>query len=373
MVLIQLLLPTTSSSGDGSMNALAETRRELVERFKGVTAYVRSPAKGLWTAPDGHTEADDVVMVEVVTDTFDPAWWRTYSATLAHRFAQDTIHVRALPSRCPTRGRDEQTTCELSRAHRRASDSNWRRSCAQEGFDLLIAADRPDIETAADRCRECGAAVQVVQTDLATTAGVDQLWAAAAGRPVDALLANAGHGLGHAFLDQDFDDARHVIDTNITGTIYLVQLAGRTMRSRGKGRILLTGSIAGFMPGTYTAVYNGTKAFIDSFSFALRAELKDTGVTVTCLMPGATETDFFERADMLDTKVGQDPKDDPADVARRGLRRHDAGRRRRRQWLEEQTANGDGQRDALGRPCGTAPQDGRARFCQQGEGLTRPR
>jgi uncharacterized protein len=191
--------------------------------------------------------------------------------------------------------------------------------CAQEGFDLLIAADRPEIEAAADRCREFGAAVQVVQTDLATSAGVDQLWAAAAGRSVDALLANAGHGLGHAFLDQDFDDARHVIDTNITGTIYLVQLVGRTMRSRGRGRILLTGSIAGFMPGTYTAVYNGTKAFIDSFSFALRAELKDTGVTVTCLMPGATETDFFDRADMLDTKVGQDPKDDPADVARVGF------------------------------------------------------
>jgi uncharacterized protein len=98
-----------------------------------------------------------------------------------------------------------------------------------------------------------------------------------------------------------------------------VQLVGQTMRDRGQGRILLTGSIAGFMPGTYTAVYNGTKAFIDSFSFALRAELKDTGVTVTCLMPGATETDFFERADMLDTKVGQDPKDDPADVARVGF------------------------------------------------------
>ena len=96
MVLIQLLLPT-GASGDSAVTALAETRRELVDRFKGVTAYVRSPAKGLWTAPDGHTEADDVVMVEVVTDTFDRAWWRTYSATLAQRFAQDTIHVRALP------------------------------------------------------------------------------------------------------------------------------------------------------------------------------------------------------------------------------------------------------------------------------------
>jgi len=91
------------------------------------------------------------------------------------------------------------------------------------------------------------------------------------------------------------------------------------MRSRGQGRILLTGSIAGFIPGAYQAVYNGTKAFVDSFSFALRAELKDTGVTVTCLMPGATETDFFERADMLDTKLGQAEKDDPADVARVGF------------------------------------------------------
>jgi hypothetical protein len=100
MVLIQVLLPTRAS-GDPAMTALAETRRELVDRFKGVTAYIRSPAKGLWTAPDGHTEADDVVMVEVVTDRFDRAWWRTYSATLAHRFAQDAIHVRALPVEMP--------------------------------------------------------------------------------------------------------------------------------------------------------------------------------------------------------------------------------------------------------------------------------
>src|SRR4026209_1177732 len=91
------------------------------------------------------------------------------------------------------------------------------------------------------------------------------------------------------------------------------------MRARGRGRILFTGSIAGFMPGTYQAVYNATKSFIDSFSFALRAELKDSGVTVTCLMPGATDTDFFERADMLDTKVAAGKKDDPADVAKAGL------------------------------------------------------
>ena len=191
--------------------------------------------------------------------------------------------------------------------------------CAREGFDLLVAADRPEIHAAAEGFRRLGAQAVVVETDLATTDGVNRLLAAAAGRPVDALLANAGHGLGRAFLDQDFDEVRHVIDTNVSGTVYLVQRVGREMRARGQGRILLTGSIAGFMPGTYQAVYNGTKAFIDSFSFALRAELKDTGVTVTCLMPGATETDFFERADMLDTKVGQSKKDDPADVARIGF------------------------------------------------------
>ena len=117
---------------------------------------------------------------------------------------------------------------------RRASDSNWPRS-ARRKFDLLVAADRPEIQAAADRFRGLGADVTVAQTDLATTDGVDQLWAAAAGRPVDALLANAGHGLGRAFLDQDFADVRHVIDTNVTGTVYLVQLVGRAMRSRGAG------------------------------------------------------------------------------------------------------------------------------------------
>jgi short-subunit dehydrogenase len=112
---------------------------------------------------------------------------------------------------------------------------------------------------------------------------------------------------------------RKVVDTNVTGTIYLIQKVGRDMRTRGSGRILITGSIAGFLPGTYQAVYNATKAFLDSFSFALRHELKDTGVSVTCLMPGATETDFFERADMLDTKVGAAKKDDPMMVARKGF------------------------------------------------------
>jgi short-subunit dehydrogenase len=193
------------------------------------------------------------------------------------------------------------------------------RQCVEHGFDLLVAADDPGINKAAEDFRASGALVEVVETDLATTKGVDELYAAAAGRTVEALLANAGHGLGHGFLDQDFDEARHVVDTNITGTIYLIHKVGRDMRASGRGRILITGSIAGFMPGTYQAVYNGTKAFMDSFSFALRAELKDSGVSVTCLMPGATDTEFFERAGMEDTKVATGKKDDPADVAKIGF------------------------------------------------------
>jgi short-subunit dehydrogenase len=190
---------------------------------------------------------------------------------------------------------------------------------ADEGFDLLIAADRQEIADAAATLRRDGVDVAAIETDLATREGVERLYEAANGRPINALLANAGHGLGGAFLDQNFEEVEHVIDTNVTGTVYLLQLVGRDMRDRGEGKILITGSVAGYMPGTYQAVYNGTKAFIDSFAFALRAELKDTGVTVTCLMPGPTETEFFERAGLEDTKVGTQEKDDPARVARDGF------------------------------------------------------
>jgi short-subunit dehydrogenase len=191
--------------------------------------------------------------------------------------------------------------------------------CAENGFDLLIAADEPTINEAAQEFRALGVTVEAIEVDLSTLEGNDKLYAAAKGRLVEVLIANAGRGLGKDFLDQDFSEVRHVIDTNITGTLCLVQKVGSAMRARGQGRILIVGSIAGFIPGSYTAVYNGTKAFLNSFSFALRNELKDTGVTVTCLMPGATETEFFERADMMDTKVGQAQKDDAADVAKTGF------------------------------------------------------
>ena len=96
MVLIQMLLPTSGAVNADGLAPLAETRRELADRFNGLTAYLRSPANGWWTAPDGHAEKDDVVMVEVVTDTFDRPWWRAYAITLAARFGQERIHLRAV-------------------------------------------------------------------------------------------------------------------------------------------------------------------------------------------------------------------------------------------------------------------------------------
>jgi short-subunit dehydrogenase len=192
------------------------------------------------------------------------------------------------------------------------------RICAANGFDLILAADE-HLDDAAHTCRAVGVNVETVVVDLATRSGVDALVITIGDRAVDALVANAGHGLGQPFLDQDFSEIQHVIDTNITGTLDLIHQVAWRMRERGSGRILITGASAAFMPDANLAVYNGTKAFIDSFSYALRAELEDSGVTVTCLMPGATETAFFERAGLDETIVGQSEKDDPADVARDGF------------------------------------------------------
>lgn len=190
---------------------------------------------------------------------------------------------------------------------------------AKDGYDLLVVADEPLIDASAADFRQYGTQVQSVEADLATLEGVDRLLAAAGGRQIDLLCANAGRGLGHGFLDQEVSQWRRVIDTNITGTLYLLQKVLKPMVARNEGKVLITGSIAGFIPGSFQAVYNGTKAFIDSFADAIRNEIKEAdGVTVTTLMPGPTETEFFERAGMLDTDVGASEKDDPAKVAQDG-------------------------------------------------------
>ena len=188
---------------------------------------------------------------------------------------------------------------------------------AQDGYDLIVAADTPFVE-AGPALKNFVVDVQEIEADLATKQGVDQLLSAVGDQPVDVLVANAGHGLGHGFLDQSPDEWLHVINTDITGTLMLIQPIVRRMVERGQGKVLVTGSIAGHLAGAFQAVYNGSKAFIDSFSAALNEELRDSGVTITCLKPGATETNFFHRAELDDTKVGQAKKDDPADVAKAG-------------------------------------------------------
>jgi short-subunit dehydrogenase len=188
---------------------------------------------------------------------------------------------------------------------------------AGDGYDLIVAADTPFVE-AGPALREYGVEVQEIEADLSTKQGVEQLLSLVADRPVDVLVANAGHGLGHGFLEQSPEEWTKIVNTNITGTLLLIQPVVQSMVERGAGRVLITGSIAGHLAGTFQAVYNGSKAFIDSFSAALGNEIKGSGVTVTCLKPGATETEFFHRAEMEDTKVGQAKKDDPADVAKTG-------------------------------------------------------
>jgi short-subunit dehydrogenase len=192
----------------------------------------------------------------------------------------------------------------------------------ENGFDLLIAAEDGELTQAQERLKATGATVEAHRVDLAEEAGVIELYRhiGNSGRPVEALALNAGIGAGGAFATEtDLADELKLIDLNVRSTVHLCKLVLADMVERDRGRILITSSIASTMPGAFQAVYNASKSFDQSFALAIRNELKDTGVSVTALMPGPTETEFFERADMEDTKVGSEEKDDPAEVARQGF------------------------------------------------------
>ena len=188
------------------------------------------------------------------------------------------------------------------------------------GHDVLIAAqDEGHLAEAARSLGAEGGTVTTHAADLATEEGVDSLYAAvkAAGRPVDVLCVNAGIGLGGAFVDTDLQTELRMIDLNVRGAVQLTKLVGRDMVARDSGKLLFTSSIAATMPDPFEAVYGSTKVFLRWFGEALRNELKDTNVGVTVLMPGVTDTNFFHRADMDDTKAGaMKNKDDPDDVAK---------------------------------------------------------
>lgn len=203
------------------------------------------------------------------------------------------------------------------------------RQFAQHNFDLIVAAESDGIHAAANDFIADGASVTPVQVDLATPEGVEQLYDAirASGRPLAAVALNAGVGVGGEFAHgTELRDELNLINLNVTSQVHLAKLVVPDMVARGQGRLLFTSSIAALMPGPFYAVYAASKAFVQSFAEALRNELKDSGVTVTALQPGATDTNFFERADMEDTRAGTGKKDDPAQVAKEGFEALMAGK-----------------------------------------------
>ncbi len=195
------------------------------------------------------------------------------------------------------------------------------RELVERGYDLFVTAEDTAVEATAAELRTLGAEVGTVVVDLRTGEGVEQLYAAvtAHGRPLAVAALNAGIGKGGAFVDQALDAELDVIRLNVLGTVHLAKLVLDDMVATDSGRVLVTSSIASEMPGAFQTTYNASKSFLQSFAEALQAELTETDVVVTALMPGPTDTSFFHRAGLDGTPIGDGPKDDPADVARQGL------------------------------------------------------
>lgn len=191
----------------------------------------------------------------------------------------------------------------------------------RHGYDLVVAADDDAIRDVPDKLSRWSSAVQPVQVDLRAPEGVEHLyWSAIEGdRVLAAAALNAGIGRGEMFLKSELADDLSIVDLNVRSTVHLAKLVLRDMANRDAGRVLFTSSIAAQMPGSYQPVYNASKSFIQSFAEALQDELRDTSITVTALMPGPTDTNFFARAKMVDSLMGKGPKDDPAEVARQGF------------------------------------------------------
>jgi short-subunit dehydrogenase len=191
----------------------------------------------------------------------------------------------------------------------------------EHDYDLVIAAeDVAHLAEAAQGLRGFGSSqIETCSVDLATEDGVRRLYEQlqTLGRPVDVLCVNAGVGLGGPFVETDLDREIRMINLNIVGAVSLTKWVLKDMVARDRGKILFTSSIAATMPDPFEAVYGGTKVFLRWFGESLRNELKDTGVGITVLMPSVTDTNFFARAEMLDTRAGQmENKDDPAVVAK---------------------------------------------------------
>jgi short-subunit dehydrogenase len=194
---------------------------------------------------------------------------------------------------------------------------------AARGYDLIVCSASPRLLSAASELTDLGIAVEEIEADLASPIGIDQLWnkVEALGRPLDIACLNAGVGVGGLFAETDLDEELNMVNLNCGGTVHLAKHVIRHMSRHNAGKILFTASIAGEMIAPREAVYAATKAFVLSFAHSVRYELRDTGISVTALQPGPTDTDFFHRAGMDDTKVGSEGKSEsqPDDVAKQGI------------------------------------------------------
>jgi uncharacterized protein len=191
---------------------------------------------------------------------------------------------------------------------------------ADDGYDLVVAADEDSIVPCADKLRGTGINVRAVQVDLRRPEEVIRLYETptAHGRTLQAAALNAGSGRAGPFIEGDVDDDLGIVDLNVRSTVHLARLVLADMARQGSGKVLFTSSVVAGMPGWNQSMYNASKSFVQSFAEALHDEMRDTGVTVTALMPGPTATNFFRRAGMSDTLLAQMPKDNPARVARQG-------------------------------------------------------
>ena len=194
---------------------------------------------------------------------------------------------------------------------------------ADRGYDLVLCSAGERLQQVARDVQSEGVQVSVLQADLSTRDGVDQLWRETSqlNRPVSIACLNAGVGVGGLFSETSLEDEINMVELNCTGTVHLAKHLVKHMLQQGTGKILFTASIAGEMVAPREAVYAATKAFVLSFAHSLRFELSDSDITVTALQPGPTDTDFFHRAGMDDTPVGQDGKSEsqPEDVAHQGI------------------------------------------------------
>jgi short-subunit dehydrogenase len=190
-----------------------------------------------------------------------------------------------------------------------------------DGYDLIVVADEPQIDDVALDLSASRVTVVPLQADLRHPDEVERIHAVIGddGRTPAAVAFNAGIGRAGRFVDGDLEDDLDIVDVNVRSTVQLAKLVLRDMARVDAGRALFTSSIVAMMPGSYQTMYNASKSFIQSFAEGLHDEFRGTGVSVTALMPGPTDTEFFRRAAMRDTVLGRMPfKDDPAATAKQG-------------------------------------------------------